>query len=376
MYAVRKPNPLFNDNRLKLATFCINNYPIATKAPDIGLPSMADLVAAAVLADRAGFEALVAISRWKGYLDGLTEQPANYVLDPFIYAAALSQVTSYSALFATANAPTMHPTAVAKQSATLDVLSGGRFALNVVGGWNRREFDMFGIHLLDHDRRYEHLDEWLKILRSLWESPDELFIETKNFSVKGGVCRPQPLQRPIPIMNAGHSEVGRHFAARNADFGLVTIFGYSPEEWSRQANGFKKMAREEYGKNIQIFSNVVIVQRDTDAEAEEFLDYYSNKHQDTEVVDGFMRTLSTESSIARGTPQYDNMRWIVSVGMGYPLVGSAETVANKLKLISDSGIDGLLLTWIKPLEDITRFTRDVLPILEAQGLRRPHRHPD
>ena len=64
--------------------------------------------------------------------------------------------------------------------------------------------------------------------------------------------------------------------------------------------------------------------------------------------------------------------WIISVGMRYLIAGSPETVARKMKAISDAGIDGILFTWVKPLEDIRRVTKDVLPILEDYGLRRPY----
>ncbi|MGF6905401.1 hypothetical protein [Paraburkholderia sp. GAS348] len=58
--------------------------------------------------------------------------------------------------------------------------------------------------------------------------------------------------------------------------------------------------------------------------------------------------------------------------MGYPIVGSPETVARQTTAISDADIDGILFTWVKPLEDIRRVTKDVLPIQEDYGLRRPH----
>lgn len=67
-----------------------------------------------------------------------------------------------------------------------------------------------------------------------------------------------------------------------------------------------------------------------------------------------------------------SLRWIISVGLGYPIVGSPETVAHKMKAISDVGIDGIRFTWVKPLEDIRRVTKDVLLILEDYGLRRPY----
>ena len=198
----RIANPLFNDNKLKLAVFCTNNSAIPTLAPEIGMPSIEDILTLGRRADEAGFEGLVPIARWKGYLDGRPDHKLNYVLDPFVLAGTLAQTTRYSALFTTTHAPTMHPIVVAKQAATIDRLSGGRFAMNIVGGWNRREFEMFGIDLLPHDERYDYLAEWLDIIRSLWTSNEEVNFDTRFFKIKGALSRPTPVQSPPPIMNA------------------------------------------------------------------------------------------------------------------------------------------------------------------------------
>jgi alkanesulfonate monooxygenase SsuD/methylene tetrahydromethanopterin reductase-like flavin-dependent oxidoreductase (luciferase family) len=49
----------------------------------------------------------------------------------------------------------------AKQCVTADHIGEGRFALNVVCGWNEGEFEMFGATLHEHETRYEHAQEWL-----------------------------------------------------------------------------------------------------------------------------------------------------------------------------------------------------------------------
>ena len=50
-----------------------------------------------------------------------------------------------------------HPLVAAKQFATMTQIEKGRFGLNVVCGWNKPEYDMFGIQLSDsHDERYEY----------------------------------------------------------------------------------------------------------------------------------------------------------------------------------------------------------------------------
>ena len=132
-------NPIFNDNKLKLGTFCTNTIPNMTFVPEMRQPTWANTLASARLADSAGLEAIVPIARWKGYLDDKADHPSNIVFETFTWAAGVAAATEYSAVFATSHAPTMHPMLVAKESATIDAISGGRFALNIVGGWNRRD---------------------------------------------------------------------------------------------------------------------------------------------------------------------------------------------------------------------------------------------
>ena len=169
----------------------------------------ASIFRAAQLADEAGLKALVSIAWWKGHLDGRPDHKLNFVLDTIIYAAAIGQATRHSAVFATTHGPTMHPIVVAKQVATIDMLTVDRFATNIVGSRNRSEFEMFGVELFNHDLRYEYLGEWLDIIRRLWESDEEFDCAGRFFQMKGTVSRPQPVLKPsIPIMNAAGSIVG------------------------------------------------------------------------------------------------------------------------------------------------------------------------
>jgi alkanesulfonate monooxygenase SsuD/methylene tetrahydromethanopterin reductase-like flavin-dependent oxidoreductase (luciferase family) len=374
MMEVRRiANPLFNDNKLKLAVFCTNNSAIPTLAPEIGMPSIEDILTLARRADEAGFEGLVPIARWKGYLDGRPDHKLNYVLDPFVLAGTLAQTTRYSALFTTTHAPTMHPIVVAKQAATIDRLSGGRFAMNIVGGWNRREFEMFGIDLLPHDERYDYLAEWLDIIRSLWTSNEEVNFDTRFFKIKGALSRPTPVQSPPPIMNAALSASGRQFAAKNADIAFMSILDHKPDIWKTQVEEYRALARDNYGRDIKVFTNITLVQRATMQEAEDFQQHYMELHRDVEAVDGFMNTLAAESGLPKGTPQFEVMRRIVASGSGYPVAGDARHVADILIELSGAGIAGVLINWPDPLNGIETMVRDVFPILERAGLRRPFR---
>jgi len=117
-------------------------------------------------------------------------------MEAFTFSAAIAQATRYSTVFTTTHAPTIHPVAVAKMSATIDHVSGGRFALNIVGGWNRREFDMFGIDLLEHDTRYVYLADFLAVLRRLWTG-EEFDYRSPYFTMKGALAGQSPAKPPV-----------------------------------------------------------------------------------------------------------------------------------------------------------------------------------
>ncbi|MFY9688361.1 MAG: LLM class flavin-dependent oxidoreductase [Candidatus Acidiferrales bacterium] len=367
-------NPLFNDNKLKLGTFCTNTVANMTFVPELLQPTWANTLTAARLADEAGLEAVVPIARWKGYLDGRPEHQTNNVLDVFAWAAAMAQATRYTAVFATSHAPTMHPMLVARMSSTIDAISGGRFALNVVGGWNRREFEMFGIELVEHDERYVYLEEWLQILRKLWMDPVEFDYDSKNFHMKKAISRPQPLQKGgIPIMNAALSPVGMRFSAKHSQIGLISPHGDKPEDWRPQVEAYKKMAREEFGREIQLWTNVSIVQRETQKAAEDYLHRYAEEYLDNEVMDSIMATISKENNIPAGSERLAFMRRRMSVGAGHPLIGTPESIAKELAAISAVGIDGVIMTWPDYIDGVRRFNKEVLPLLEQAGLRKPFR---
>lgn len=369
-------NPLFNGNKLKLGTFCSNTIANLTLVPEQWRPTWSNCLAAARLADDAGLEAIVPIARWKGYEDGKPDHPSNEVLDVFTFAAGIAQATRYSAVFATSHAPTMHPLLVAKQCATIDAISGGRTALNIVGGWNRREFDMFGIDLMEHDQRYVYLEEWLQLLRRLWTCPAEFDYSSPYFRMKRAISRPQPIQKGgVPIMNAALSPVGMRFSAKNSQIGLISLHGNDLEEWRPQVENYKKMAREEFGREIQLWTSCSVVHRDTQKEAEDYLRRYSVEYLDTEALDSVMQTISVENNVPIGSERLAFMRSRMAIGAGYPLVGTAQKIAEELQALSRVGIDGVIMTWVNYIDGVKRFARDVLPLLEQAGLRKPFAKP-
>jgi len=108
--------------------------------------------------------------------------------------------------------PLRHPLDVAKQCATLALLSDDRFALGVGSGWMKEEFETMGIEFGTRGRRY---DEMLDIMRTLW-TDGSIEYHGRHFDLPRLAMQPQP-KRPIPIYIGGASAPALRRAARVGD---------------------------------------------------------------------------------------------------------------------------------------------------------------
>jgi probable F420-dependent oxidoreductase len=102
---------------------------------------------------------------------------------------------------------------VAKQAATLDVLSGGRLRLGVGLGWNPVEYSALG---QDFHTRGRRIEEQVMLMRQLWTQPLVKF-EGKWHNIPDAGINPLPVQRPIPIWFGARANPALSRAARLAD---------------------------------------------------------------------------------------------------------------------------------------------------------------
>jgi probable F420-dependent oxidoreductase len=206
------------------------------------------------LADSLGFESLwspehVVIpervkSRYPFNAEGkLHNDPTVSRPNPLIWLAFAAAATSRIRLgTCILLLPLRNPVLLAKETATLDRLSGGRLILGVGIGWMREEFDILGSDWSDRGRRTE---EYIGVLRALWQ-PGPRSFSGATISFEDVHCSPTPVGEGIPIVVSGTSDAAARRAGRLGD-------GYFPmavtPERLRELIGIAKTEAERGGRS-------------------------------------------------------------------------------------------------------------------------------
>jgi FMN-dependent oxidoreductase (nitrilotriacetate monooxygenase family) len=199
--------------------------------------------------------------------------------DAITQLAALAAVTERIGLVATQNTTYNDPVDLARRLASLDVLSGGRAAWNVVttdNAWTGENFRRGGY--LDHARRYDRAEQVLATARRVWDAwPDAGTGTVARVEARGDLLdvaidptTPRSPQGHPVIFQAGDSSQGRDFAARSADV-IFSRHGSVLADALEFAADIRARAvaagRPE--DDVKIFPGTAIVVGDTPAEAEE-----------------------------------------------------------------------------------------------------------
>jgi probable F420-dependent oxidoreductase len=147
-----------------------------------------------------------------GKIPGREEVAIPDPLLPLAYAAAITKTIKLATGILIL--PQRHPLYVAKEVATLDVMSGGRVVLGIGSGWLKEEFDALG---LDFHQRGLRTDEAIQAMRALWTETSASF-HGKHFDFTNAKSFPKPVQKGgVPIVIGGHSPAAARRAGRFGD---------------------------------------------------------------------------------------------------------------------------------------------------------------
>ena len=346
------------------------------------------------------------------------QTPAN---DPQLVVPAMAADTDDLGFAITRSTTYTHPYQLAREFSTLDHLTDGRIALNVVTSYLQSAAENLGLDgRLDKTTRYDRADVFLDVCYALWEDswdddavvrdratsryadPEKVHAidhEGDHFSVPGPHgCEPSPQRTPV-IYQAGSSDRGREFAAANAE----AVFASQPtEEGVREYVADVKQRAETYGRDperLRFLIGIVPIVGETQALAEAKHEEYK-RHVDVEgtlaLLSGFLdmdlseldpdqqvehiETDAIQGTMNAFTTSQPDRDWTVrevaafcGLGTTSPtVVGTPETVADELQYWYEAvGVDGFNIKEVVRPDSLTDFVDLVVPELRERGLVPP-----
>ena len=335
------------------------------------------------------------------------------VNDPMLLIPAMAAVTEHLGFAFTSSILQAHPFTFARQLSTLDHLTDGRVAWNIVTSYLPNAGSNLGFDgLPGHEERYARADEYLEIIYKLLEGSwaDDAVVNDRqrrmyvnpdrvrpinhrgpHYDVAGPHLSAPSLQRTPVLFQAGMSETGREFAAQHAecvfvvgssrsgpaiaadlhqralsygrsDSDLMLIGGVAPIVGGTEAEALEK--RDEYENDLSIEAGLAHISGNIGADLGDIDPAEPLENFRTEGVQGFVKNLL--DSAPPGTRTMGDL--VRSNLAGAWLVGSAEQVADELQRRFESGLDGFNLTYTVTPPTFVDFVEEVIPILQDRGL--------
>jgi FMN-dependent oxidoreductase (nitrilotriacetate monooxygenase family) len=321
------------------------------------------------------------------------------VNDPFGAISAMAAVTSNVCFGVTAAVTYEQPYILARRLSTLDHLTKGRVAWNVVSSYlNSAALNIGMDRQMEHDERYDMADEYLDVVYKLWEGSNKVHPirhQGKYFKVPGfHLCEPSPQRTPV-IFQAGASGRGRQFASKHAEgmFILTTSLKQARATTDDIRDQAEKQGRPR--DSIKIFTLLTVITGATDEAAqrkyEEFLSYSSSEgmlalyggwtgidfaqydpEEPLQALDNDSLRTTLESLLSGDRGRKWTVRDVVKDrsigGLGPVLVGGPQKVADAMeRWVDEGGIDGFNLAYAITPGTVTDFIDFIVPELRKRG---------
>ncbi|MGI4758388.1 MAG: LLM class flavin-dependent oxidoreductase [Janthinobacterium lividum] len=276
-------------------------------------------------------------------------------LDAWSTAAAVAAVTETLELMVAVR-PTFHsPALFAKQAANVDHISNGRLALNVVSSWWEQEARMYGVDFERHDDRYGRTAEWLDVVDSLWREK-RLTHSGKYYKTEDTVLEPKPVRTPRPpIYAGGESEAAKNLIAQKCD--AYVMHGDSPEHVAAKVADMRER-RDRFGlPPMQYGVAGYAFVRDTEEQVEQELGRITNVQGSAKGYANYQQWLQgTQLEQSMSIKEYS----VSNRGLRSGLVGIPSQVQEQVGRFEEAGVDLLLLQFSPQLEEMERFSQQVI----------------
>ena len=338
------------------------------------------------------------------------------VNDPALLIPAMAHVTEHLGFAFTSSVLQTHPFTFARQVSTLDHLTQGRVAWNVVTSYLPNAGASLGLGgLPTHDERYDRADEYLEVTYKLWEGSwedDAVLRDTqrgiyadpakihpihhvgKHYEVAGPhLSEPSPQRTPL-LFQAGSSTRGRQFAAKHAECVFIVASRQSLRGAASVIGDIRSQAVR-WGRHpgdILFFQGLSPVVGGTEAEAKakeaEYLEQFSTEGAlahlsgsigvDLSAIDLDRPLATLDSQTMRGSikgliesapDKTQTFRDLTRSRLaGQFLTGAPEQIADALQAWHEAGVDGFNLVYSVTPGTFVDFIEAVVPVLQKRGL--------
>ncbi len=282
-------------------------------------------------------------------------------LDAWSTAAAVAAITSTLELMVAVR-PTFHlPALLAKQAANIDHISNGRLALNVVSSWWEQEARMYGVQYEQHDDRYARTSEWLDVLNGVWSEPSFSYAG-KFYQTEATVLQPKPVRSPRPTLYAGgESEAAKDLIALKCD--AYVMHGDSPQYVAAKIADMRER-RDRFGlEPMQFGVSGYAFTRDREEDVRKELARITDVKQNAKGFANYEQWLSGTQLERRMTIEEYS---VSNRGLRSGLTGTPQQVQDRIGEFERAGVDLLLLQFSPQLEEMERFSAEVMSPANAR----------
>ena len=336
------------------------------------------------------------------------------ILDPTLLIPLMASVTRHLCFGVTGNTTYETPYLLARRLSTLDHLTRGRVAWNVVSGLLGSTARAVGFNkTVEHDERYAMADEYMALMYKLWEEswddgaavrdkasktfsdPERIRAishEGKYLSCHAVHLSEPSIQRTPVIFSAGASAAGTEFVGKHAECAFIA---YGSRDFARKSVGAIREKCVAHGRgpnDVRVFVPATIIVAPTDAEARDVQREYEactdgvgnlatraqitgidlSKYSLDDPMPGIKSNASQSATAAltTGAERVLRIRDLMGFGEGRDLflVGSPTTVADKLLEWAEyTGVDGLNLTRTVEPDSLRNFCDLLVPELQNRG---------
>ena len=276
-------------------------------------------------------------------------------LDAWSTAAAAAAVTERLELMVAVRPNFHQPALFAKQAANIDRIAGGRLSLNVVSSWWAEEATSYGLQFDQHDDRYGRTSEWLDVVSGLW-SQTPFSYDGARYKLTDAICEPKPVARPRPVIYAGgESDSAKALITRQCD--AYVMHGDPPEVIAEKVADMRRRREATGLPPMRYGMAAYAIVRDTQAEAEAEVRRITTLDPQAPGFANFDQWLSgTQLEREMKIQEYS----VSNRGLRAGLVGTPETVSAQVAAFEAAGLDLLLLQMSPQLEEMERFSAQVI----------------